>query len=1265
MYVRRIVVRRAPGLDHGVTVDGLAAGLHVIVGANASGKSTLARTLREALWSKPVDTDTWAEVEVVDAANTSLAKLSGGRVQWAPTPPSGLPEDDQRYALGLAELLEASETDHALAHQIAIEIAGGDDPEAACAHIGDRSLRPRNLMQAVDRARAAVQKSEAEADGFAADEARLAALDVALEASRDAAHHLKVVQHLQASLDANAGLAAARAELATLPLDLDGLKRDAVAELGERAGQVRERQKAHALASERLQGAMADVEASSLGDDDGAFDAWLRQAAEAIRAGDDQRGRADAAARDVARFAAEARTFAGRIFREPQQGDDAATEAFGAPSFGVAARGVAALGDAARGDDAPDDDAAEQIGDLVDRRAAERAKLDAATAGVQLWQHAAGQLPETMSEAEAMRFVAALRRWQHETAAAPPPHDGATLLGLWARVGAAARIAAIVVFLLAAIAALAQGVTGLALVAGVGLAAILLAWAIEAQLRQPTGDPATAARQAQAMGARPQAWTHDAVEAEIDRLFDQRAAIAVRARIREQAAGFSLAQREADAGQRAAAAAVSAAERALGLAEGLTDTATREQAARLLSWRRALAQRDAVAQQRDGDLHQAALRFAEAADLLARFGVDVPAPIDVRARAQSGATLASATLAAATLASATLATASTALARSLAIAQRLVAQQRAHVAALDLAVATTERVWADLSDARRVLARTWQRAGVEVDEDRLICDGAALDDALATVAARVAALDDFHAATTNRAYAQRELARLRALLATQPAHLHAVDALCARHSDAANAPRFTPWVAAEDDDEARDVLDALDVDAAAILQRVADDLEAVQRQAAAAHQERGGLNERLSAAGAATALADALAARTLAEAELLEARDDAIERLLACWLIERARDEAARRNATPMLQAAQSLFATFTHDTFALHIEPDGSLSASASDGSEPRQLWALSDATRVHLLLALRLAALAQHETSCGPLPICLDEVLSTTDPRRFGAVASALCALARDGRQVLYLTSDPAEAAALVAAAHADGAPAPTVHHLGQSDVEPLPPAPLLVASPNARRPGEPAATWLARLHVPRLELWQPAESVHLAWLMPDLPDALAALVDAGIDHVGAFTRADAAGRAAARMAGKGGGAESAAAATVRARIEALNALLAAVRVGRPRPATWQDVEQSGAITPAFIERAHDVWQGTAGDGGALIAAIAALPRFRSNNVEQLRDHLWQIGALTEETPLDGRQCRQRVVDAVVDAHEVTAAEIEPLLGRWLVVLTAPASA
>src|SRR5690606_18107745 len=155
---------------------------------------------------------------------------------------------------------------------------------------------------------------------------------------------------------------------------------------------------------------------------------------------------------------------------------------------------------------------------------------------------------------------------------------------------------------------------------------------------------------------------------------------------------------------------------------------------------------------------------------------------------------------------------------------------------------------------------------------------------------------------------------------------------------------------------------------------------------------------------------------------------------------------------------------------FELELGADGFTARDTRTGA-PRALDELSDATRIQLLLAARVAHVEALEGDGPALPLLLDEVLSTTDPSRFRAIAEALLELAAAGRQVGYRTGDLDEAAAGVEAGRALGHPEPRLFDLGEAGAarpaEALPPVEPAPAPPSPE--GLDAHAYARRLGVP----------------------------------------------------------------------------------------------------------------------------------------------------------------------------------------------------
>ncbi len=306
--------------------------------------------------------------------------------------------------------------------------------------------------------------------------------------------------------------------------------------------------------------------------------------------------------------------------------------------------------------------------------------------------------------------------------------------------------------------------------------------------------------------------------------------------------------------------------------------------------------------------------------------------------------------------------------------------------------------------------------------------------------------------------------------------------------------------------------------------------------------------------------------------------------------------------------------------------------------------LAALSDGTRMQLLLATRVA-FATGEEHGRPLPLFLDESLTATDPARFGAVADAVLALAEDGRQIFYLTSDPADVARWQQACARRGAVAPRVVDLARvRQVEgALDPADLaLPVAPEVPAPdGHDAAEYGRRLGVPRFDPFAGGDSVHLFHLLrDDLPLLHRLLAEGRVTQLGPLRRVLALDGAGLLADGE------------RARVAALGevarAFAEAWRVGRGRPVDRAVLEASGAVSDAFIDKVTEVAAELGGDAAALLSAFNAagadrddrLKGFRSKSLEQLEAYLRDEGHLDDRARLPEAEILARCRDAVAGA-------------------------
>ena len=196
-----IEIRRMPGFpDGGLTVEGFSAGINVVYGPNASGKSTLARAMQRVLRQQAPgrQTDSLKAALVFDSQSYDFDLHLGDRIcscggTEIPVPmPLTTAEMGPWYVLALHELVRQLE-DPDIIRQIIRESAGGYDLEAAADDLEFGRERPRgaNISQhkECEAASRATREAERRLEGIAEEERGLGELrsrrEVAHQAGRD------------------------------------------------------------------------------------------------------------------------------------------------------------------------------------------------------------------------------------------------------------------------------------------------------------------------------------------------------------------------------------------------------------------------------------------------------------------------------------------------------------------------------------------------------------------------------------------------------------------------------------------------------------------------------------------------------------------------------------------------------------------------------------------------------------------------------------------------------------------------------------------------------------------------------------------------------------------------------------------------------------------------------------------------------------------------------------------------------------------------
>lgn len=401
------------------------------------------------------------------------------------------------------------------------------------------------------------------------------------------------------------------------------------------------------------------------------------------------------------------------------------------------------------------------------------------------------------------------------------------------------------------------------------------------------------------------------------------------------------------------------------------------------------------------------------------------------------------------------------------------------------------------------------------------------------------------------------------------------------------------------------------------------------------------------------AVSDARKGRGLEECrtEVTRAKDDleaAVELAMfaeaGTLLLEEVESEYKEARQPEALKKAKDWFGRFTRHEFELVFDSGGQGSFAARDtrAGELRGLSELSSGTRMQLLIAVRLAFAMEAESGHEPIPLFLDEALTTTDPERFSAIVGALRMLAEeDGRQIFYLTAQPGE----VGLWKSEGAQVKvidmrSVRGLNGPSLDPgrflIPPSPA-IAKPDGHSPEE----YALRLKVQEIDPWKEGELDVFHILRDQLP-LVHQLREIGISAFGPL-------REAVKSPEMQKLFEASELALLRRRVRAAEAWIEAWREGRGRPVDHDAIESSKAVTETFMEAVLELLEKTGGDAATLLQRLEAkeVPNFRAASRERLEEFFVAEGYLSETSPLSNDEILLRVVGPLLtqDASRETA--------------------
>lgn len=253
LVVDEVDVTRAPGFESGgFTVDTLSPGITVVHGPNASGKTTLARSIQWLLWpGEATDRASVAGHLSLDG-ETWRVDLDPGGVRYQrdgqETNGPNLPPADQRdrYRLPLHDLLQQDTRNRTFARTIKRESAGGYDIAAAhdALDFADSpSDRRLSVVGDAEQAIADLREAQEGVRELRREQNRLSSLRRDLEDATAARERVALLDQAIEYAEAERELERARERVAEFPgvlADLTGDEADRVDDLAERIADWRD-----------------------------------------------------------------------------------------------------------------------------------------------------------------------------------------------------------------------------------------------------------------------------------------------------------------------------------------------------------------------------------------------------------------------------------------------------------------------------------------------------------------------------------------------------------------------------------------------------------------------------------------------------------------------------------------------------------------------------------------------------------------------------------------------------------------------------------------------------------------------------------------------------------------------------------------------------------------------------------------------------------------------------------------------------------------
>ncbi len=405
------------------------------------------------------------------------------------------------------------------------------------------------------------------------------------------------------------------------------------------------------------------------------------------------------------------------------------------------------------------------------------------------------------------------------------------------------------------------------------------------------------------------------------------------------------------------------------------------------------------------------------------------------------------------------------------------------------------------------------------------------------------------------------------------------------------------------------------------------------------------------------ALAEASAALDEASHALKDKRESVLMAEAGVFWLSHIETHHRSKVGETTMDRAQRLFSQFTHHQWTLGAEEH--FYGIQSTDKKQYPLSQLSTATRMQLLLAVRIANVIQNEQGRCALPLVIDEALATSDAQRALSIIDNLNTLAFEHeRQIIYLAASDYECRLWESVSRTEPhtielAPSPSLPKR-QPDFEIAHHTP--IPAPGDLAPAE----YAQRIGVPSLDRNRRIEEVHLFYLLGDQPSLLHRMMEVWrIKQLGTYEHWLSNAQADQQLDVKQR-------ARLQRRVRVMHRWWEAWLQGHGKvmdAAVLHAALDDGVLTPATLPGVIEAAQEVAFNAKALLQHLETQPITMGNKRRKiavkkrqaLLNFLHTTGHWTDEAPLTLSECRQQALRAFSPApDDAELRELNALIDR-----------